>query len=376
TDRYKDSARDIAEQLLKGMTNEMSKLARKYPALPELPREFYGTYEPVFDFDFLKEMKAKRAYSYHGLFTHNETFWKFETATNPVPQLQQIIEQLKAAKWLVETSSLTNTFDYYLRLHRGDAGLEIFRPERERMDLASLEKKENTLDFIVHYERPFSDAEREAALEKLFAANAPLETLLPFQNSFFPKQRDRYYALLEKTPATSPRSYLLLAEHYQQRHDTNAALKMLLRAKALRASLDSSDLDSQIDTLAKKISPKEKLKLEVTPELYREFGFLEITNAPQTFEMERAFGQPVLLFLNGKRGLETFCLTISPPRKGIYPWCMIETQGYGRSSMQSEFTLPAKKDWQQSFSFNDQTLIFTATLLPDGKRFKYRIETK
>jgi hypothetical protein len=376
TDRYKESATDIAAQLLKGMTNEIKNLSKKFPPLPGLPAEFYGPYEPVADFAFLKEAKAQRAYSYYGLFTHNDTFWKFQTATNLVPQLQRIADQFEAAGWKADSTSLTNTYDHYLRFRQKDAELEIFRAERNRLDPTALDKKENAIEFIAHYRKSFSDAEREAALEKLFTTNSPLETLLPFQNSFFQKQRERYYAILEKAPASSPRSSLLLAEVYLQRKNTNAATKMLLRAKALDAMLDSSDLESKIDALAKKISPKAKLKLEVSPEIYRELGFLEITNSTQSFELERPFGQPVLLFTEGDRGPRTFSLNIHAPRKGSYPWSMIERQGYGRSSSSSEFALPANGNWQQSFTFDKRSLIFKVSLLPDKRGFKYNIETK
>jgi hypothetical protein len=91
TDRYADAARSIADDLAKNILKQIGEFAGKYPALPELPREFYGPYQPVANFDCLKEFQARRAGSFSGLFTHNETFWSFPLATNPAPQLARIV---------------------------------------------------------------------------------------------------------------------------------------------------------------------------------------------------------------------------------------------------------------------------------------------
>ena len=377
SDHYAAAAQNIADELTKGISNQLSALSAKYTPLPELPRDFYGPYQPVGDFDFLKEFKARRAYSYYGLLTHNETFWRFQTATNPVPQLQRIISQLEAAQWKLSTASLTNTEDYQVRFRQDDVELEIFRLRADRTDLPLSGKKESATEFVVHYRKPFSQTELEAALEKLFVEHTSIETLLPFQHSFSAKQREKFYALLEKTPTASPRATIQLAENYLHRKETNAAVNMLVRAKAMTTTLnDYSALESDIETMAKKISPKQKLKLEVTPETYRDLGFLEITNAPQMFELERDPGQPVLLFTIGERGPEAFCFTIRPPQKGSYPWTMIESREGVRSSMSSSFTVPVKGNWEQSFTFEKHSLKVAVLPLHDGKRIKVTVQTE
>ena len=103
TDRYADAARSIADDLAKSILKQIKDLAGKYPVTPFLPPEFYGPYQPVADFEFLKELKAHRAASYCGMFTHNETFWLFQTTTNPVPQLERIVASLTADGWKMMT---------------------------------------------------------------------------------------------------------------------------------------------------------------------------------------------------------------------------------------------------------------------------------
>ena len=375
SDRYAAAAESIAEELAKAIRKEIEELSTKYPALPEVPAGFYGPYQPVADFEFLKMLKATHACSYCSLLSHNQTFWLFQTATNPVPELQNMIRQLEAAGWKFSSVNLTNTADYYVRCRRSGTELEIFRDRSDQMSFRSAAKPEAAIKFIAHYRQPFSRAEREAALEKLFAEQRPVETLLPFRNSLSRAQRDAFYALIEKSPATSPQACVQLADIYLNRKQTNDALNMLLRAKALTATLkDATTLQSSIEGVAKKISPKKTLKLEVTPEICRELGFLEITNLTQTVEQERAFGQALVFFGPGERGIRIFALTISPPQKKAYPWFMVQAEDGMRSSSWSSFTPTTRGDWRQSFNYDQQTVNIVAIPLPDQKRVKLTIQ--
>ena len=375
SDRYADAARSIADELAKAVRKQIEDLSTKFPALPELPADFYGPYQPVADFDFLREVKARRAVSYCGLLTHNQTFWQFQTATNPVPQLQHLISQLEATGWKVSTASLTNTEAYYIRCRQDEAELEIFRHRADQMTFPPTEQKAVNLEFIAHYRKPFSKAEREAALEKLFAGQRPVDALLPFQNSFSPAQREKFYALVEKSPAASPQGCVQLADVYLSRKQTNTAMTMLLRAKALTATVkDASALESSIEEVASRISPKKPLKLEVTPETCRNLGFLEITNMSQTIEQERDLGQPLVFFGSGTNGVKVYSLTVASPQKGAYPWTFVQTEAESRSSSWSSFDLTSRGDWQHSFTFDKQTLNITAVPAPGRKQVKFTIQ--
>ena len=307
TDRYADAARSVADDLAKGILKQIEEFAGKYPALPELPREFYGPYQPVADLDCLKEFHARRVGSFSGLFTHNETFWSFPTETNPVPQLERIVRQMEAAGWKITGNQMTNSWDHRIAANNGDARLEIFRQRNERMSLSHSDKPPGHFDFVAHYRKPFTAGEREAALEKLLATPAPMEALLPFVNALSKEQRNKFYELAEKSPGTSPQACLQLAQHYLNQKRTNDAVHLLLRTKALAATLkDAGPLDSSIEDVAKKISPKREMKLEITPDLCRELGFLELTNLTQTIEQSRGFGQPLIFFGPGQRGVKIY----------------------------------------------------------------------
>ena len=374
TDRYADAARSIADDLAKGIIKQIEGFAGKYPALPELPGDFYGPYQPVADLDCLKEFHSRRVGSLSGLLTHNETFWSFTTETNPVPQLARIARQLEAAGWKITENQMTNTWDHRIEAKNGDARLEIFRQRNERMSLSHSDKPPAHFDFVAHYRKPFSAAEREAALEKLLAAPASVEALLPFVNAMTKEQRGRFYELAEKSPVTSPQACLQLAQNYLNQKRTNDAVHLLLRAKALAATLkDAASLNSSIETMVKKISPKRELKLEITLDLCRELGFLELTNRAQTIEQSRSFGQPLIFFGPADRGVRICTVTVSAPQKGAYPWLLVEAEEGMRSTSSSSFTPDNKGERQYGITFDKQTLSFIAVPAPDKKQVEFTI---
>jgi AraC-like DNA-binding protein len=289
--------------------------------------------------------------------------------------LERIVRQLVAAGWKITENQATNGWDNHVQASRGNARLEIFRQRNERMSFSFDEKPATNFNFVAHYRSPFTRTEREAALEKLFAAPASVESLLPFLNSFSSEQRRIFYELVEKSPVTSPQACVRLAEQYLDRKRTNDAVHLLLRATALVATLkDPSAIQSAIETTTKKISPKKDLKLEVTPDLCRELGFLELTNLTQTIEQCRDMGQPLIFFGPGKRGVKIFSLTISQPQKNSYPWLLVQAEDGSRSSSWSSFTLSNQGDWQNAFTFDEQTLKCTAVPLPDKKQVHFSIQ--
>ena len=374
TDRYADAARSIADDLAKNILKQIEEFAGKYPALPELPREFYGPYQPVADLDCLKEFHARRVGSFSGLFTHNETFWSFSTATNPVPQLEGIARQLEAAGWNITGNQMTNSWDHRIAASNGDARLEIFRQRNERMSLSHSDKPPAHFDFVAHYRKPFAREEREAALEKLFTTSASVETLLPFVNTLTKEQRGKFYELAEKSPGTSPQACFQLAQHYLTQKHTNDAVHLLLRTKALATTLkDATSLNSSIEAMVKKISPKKEVKLEITPDLCRELGFLELTNLAKAIEQRRGFGQPLIFFAPGNRGVKIFALTVSAPEKGAYPWLFVEAEEGMRSTSSSSFTPDNQGEWQHAISFDKQTLSLIVVPAPDKKQVKFTI---
>jgi len=374
TDRYADAARTIANDLAKSILKQIEDLAGKYPATPVLPAEFYGPYEPVADFDWLKDFHARRSASYAGLLTHNETFWTFPMPTNPVPRLEGIVQQLTNAGWKISGNEMTNSWNHRLAASNGDARLEIFRLRHERMGLSFNDQPPGHLDFVAHYLKPLAKGEREAALEKLLATTSSVETLLPFVNAFSKEQRSKFFELAEHSPNTSPQASLQLAQYYLNQKRTNDAVHLLLRTKALAATLkDATAINSSIEAIVKKISPKKELKLELTPDLCRELGFLELTNLPQTIEQTRGFGQPLVFFGPGKSEVKISALMVSAPQKREYPCVFTEAQEGSRSSSWSSFTPNSKGEWEHSISVEGRSYRIVVVPLPAEQKVKFTV---
>jgi hypothetical protein len=295
TDRYEKAAHDIAQSLAKSMTENLAKLSEEHPPLPSLPAEFFGPYEPVADFDWLSTVSARRSASYCGLFTHNETYWRFQTSTNPGPVLEQIAQSLSRAGWDIQPRDHTETPFPLLEARQGEARVTI---SRRSMLNAHISDPQH-LEFILCYRKPLSRTERAQALELLLDRKPwDFETLLPFVHSFEVEQRRRFFERLAQTGSSSPKGCVQLADLFLDQGRTNDAKHQLLKAHALSATRpESQTLKRHIEDLAGKIQPQSRLELEYTPEICRELGFIEIEKVTQPMEFTRGFGEPLAFFV-------------------------------------------------------------------------------
>lgn len=353
TDRYDPVAQDMANSLADSITGKLAKLSEEHPPLPSLPPEFFGPYEPVADFDWLGTVSARRAASYCGLFTHNETFWTFQTPTNPVPTIEGLAQSLQQAGWTIELTNLGGAAHPRLEARQGESKVTIFRKTQHASSISTDIPVPQHLEFVVHHLKPLSRAERARALE-LLLDRSPLDfdALIPFERSFEADQRQRFLDRLMHTGSASPRACLRLASHLLDLRRTNDARHHLLKAHALSATRPASEtLARQITDLAGKIQPEARRELEYTPEICRELGFIEIENVTQPTEFTRRFGDPLVFFGPYNRTLRISALTVNAPRDGFYPvedrYSEKNRQGVatgGFSSVRhphSEHTLPA-----------------------------------
>jgi hypothetical protein len=377
TPKYRSAAADIANQLANAVTNEILKLAREHGTLPRLPDDLYGPYRPAPNLPLPAELKAERACSYYGLLTHNETFWRLHATTNPVPQLEALMRQLAAAQWRTETLELTNSPHYYLRAKKGDAALEVFNPSAYTQPEINAAPPQS-LDLIAHYREPLARAERSAALDPLLSSQTPVDTLLLFQRSYSSPQRSRLNELLEQNPTASPDACLILARDQLARKQTNSAITMLVRAKALAKALgDNSGVESKVDSLAREIRPKGRLPLEVTPDIYRALGFAEITNAPQKLEIEKALGSPVMLFSVDDNGQAwTLALRVDPPagQSSLAAWTCTQTAPGRLSTSSGQLDLARPSGWNQGFTLGAHPVQARLTRVGTGQGVRYEME--
>ena len=374
TPRYRSVAEDMAKEFGNSLSNTLVKMSLDHGALPVLPDYLYGPFHPAATPAFLEKLRAKQAFSYFGLLTHNETFWKFQLGRNPAPRLQAIVDQLMAEQWKPETVLLTNSPACFIRAQRGDLRLEIFSPTDADPSLPTELDESRPLEFVAHVREPFSRAEREGALDKLLSDHASPETVMLFSRLYSGRQRQRFYELLESSRLASSAGYLSLARARLEQKNTNAAVNALIRAKALLVALpDPATAESQIQSLSKEIA--DSLRLPVTVDTYRQLGFIEISNAPQTISAQVSPGEPLRLFSTTDTGEpRTLCLQINaPPGKRsppVFPWASIQTHGQGRS-MTSSSLGP-----NRTIHLSHQPYALTIRVTPSGNLLKCEVSVE
>jgi len=378
TDRYKEAAHDIAQSLAKSMTENLAKLSAEHPPLPSLPAEFFGPYEPVADFDWLSTVSARRSASFCGLFTHNETYWRFQTATNPGPVLEQIAQSLSRAGWDIQPRDHTETPFPLLEARQGEARVTISRRSMLNAHISDPRR----LEFIVCHRKPLSRTERAQALELLLDRKPwDFETLLPFVHSFEVEQRRRFFERLAQTGSSSPKGCVQLADLYLDQGRTNDAKHQLLKAHALSATRpDSKTLKRHIEDLADKIQPQSRLELEYTPEICRELGFVEIEKVTQPLEFTRGFGEPLVFFVRFSNPVEPphtairiVALTVNAPAKGFHGYTLRRSEPGVRSCDSGDCFRQVGEVFTRTIGAGDQAVTVQAELLSDAKGAKFTV---
>ena len=382
TDRYEEAAHDIAQSLAKSMTEKLAELSEEHPTLPSLPVEFFGPYEPVADFDWLSTVSARRSASYCGLFTHNETYWQFQTSTNPGPLLEQIAQSLNRAGWEVEPRNLNSTLAPRLEARQVEARVNIFRKFRTHTLLDEDSSDPRRFEFIVCHHKPLSRTERAQALELLLNRTPwDSETLLPFVHSFAPDQRQRFYDRLTQIGSSSPKGCVQLADLFLDQGRTNDARHQLLKAHALSATRpDSETLKRHIEDLAGKIQPQSPLDLEYTPEICRELGFVELEKVTQPLEFTRPFGEPLAFFKRFSNPVEPphtaiqiVALTVNAPAKGFHGYTLRRSEPGVRGCDSGDCFRKVGEVFTRTISTGDQAVTVQAELLSDAKGVKFTV---
>ena len=382
TDRYEEAAHDIAHSLAKSMTEKLAELSEEHPPLPSLPVEFFGPYEPVADFDWLSTVSARRSTSYCGLFTHNETYWRFQTSTNPGPTLKQIAQSLQGAGWEVQPRDPNSALAQRLEARQGDAWVTIFPKFRTHTLLDDDSSDPQPLEFIVCHHKPLSRTERAPALELLLNRTPwDSEALLPFVHSFEVEQRLRFFERLAQTGSSSPKGCVQLADLFLDQGRTNDARHQLLKAHALSATRpDSETLKRHIEDLADKIQPQSRLELEYTPEICRELGFVEIEKVTQPMEFTRTFGEPLVFFVRFSNPVEPphtairiVALTVNAPAKGFHGYTLRRSEPGVRSCDSGDCFRQVGEVFTRTIGAGDQAVTVQAELLSDAKGAKFTV---
>ena len=378
SDHYDAPARHIANHLAESITGKLAKLSEEHPPGPSLPAEFFGPYEPVADFDWLSTVSARRAASFCGLFTHNETYWTFQTSTNPVPTIEGLVQSLKQAGWTIHLTDLDGTAFPRLEARQGESRLRVFRSGPQPFWLPKRPPDQKHLEFVVYHRKSLTRAERTRALDLLLDRTPwDPEALAPFVRSFEADQRRRFFDRLMQPGPSSPRACLRLADHFLDVGQTNDARHHLLKAHALSATRPASEsLSRQIMDLAGKIQPEARRELEYTPEICRELGFVEIEKVAQPMEFTRSFGDPLVFFGPFNHTLRITALTLTHPRDGTYPVEHRHAEKGMQGIVNEGFSSAGTSHSEHTLGGGLRAVTVRSEALPDARGVKFTVQPK
>jgi len=300
--KYKLVANDIAGQIGKALSKQLTDWIEKYGLMPEMPDFLYGTYRKPPDMAFLPREAIECVQSCRALMRHNQTVWRFTENRDTSVVLASIKSQMESEGWKDRDSQTSGTELRLVRMKRDTERLVVFRQQRDGIEGEWITTRQNEpeakMPVVVHYENLFSDEETEKAMRALLDSSAPVETVMLFDRFLTRGSlENRYFEMLEKCPLASVSGNITLAENYQRHGEKDKARQALLRAIALlRTEENHGNYDGRIKDLARRLE-EEKLTAEPVPVgIYRDLGFIEQTSASATVEREVALGEPLVLY--------------------------------------------------------------------------------
>ncbi len=390
SERYNMAAKDIAKQICKELEKNLKNWQGKFGLLPEIPDYFYGKYTPYEMPEPLKSLEAKLLYSYNGLMKNNETILQLNTTGDAVEQLKQLQQQMINLGWKDNNSNLYEEHmetrlektNMQLRMKKENRQIYIFkRWGTDSHGLKSITRNTNNEDkeistrLYVRDVEMLSDKQLQLALDKLFVEPVDIELIMLFDRMYNFQQREKYFQLLQNQPPTL-KNLVRLAEMYQSRKMFGEAEQAVLRAAAmLWVTRDEQDLKNRLKSVAKKLGNEKLVDQQPSREFLLEFGFTEITENTEPFEIKVGSDEPMLLFSQDSNGaIQTLHLSCTPSDTSNNAFTVYYThnQKDGGKSWGSQSAHSLNNQWVLSNEYNfpeDSSLNCHVTSNKDSNRY-------
>jgi hypothetical protein len=301
-----------------------------------------GTYREPPTFAFLSDSSTQRLVSGSGLFKNNHTVWRFPEKRATSETLTACRDELKALGWGSEDLGKDS-----LWMQKADEHIHIFRERRREasagaVETAEADKPSSNVSMFACHESDFTPDQMQQAMDALLESKAEIETLLLFERYLrTPEQSERLRAILETSPICTLDGSLVLGRYWAQRGDTDKGRQWLMRARAMQRAEKGRDARSQeIRSLARKLADESLAEVAVSEQTLRDVGFVNAEQLTEPLKVEKALGQPVLLYrrLDGGR-LHTFALRVvrlfDAPSPAPYGLLVVEKREGPSSSSQT-----------------------------------------
>lgn len=328
--RYSQQAKDIVEQIAKGLTNQFDKWINKHGLMPELPEFLYGESVTIPDLPFLKSDSVWKIMSGSGLLINNHSTWMFTDGRSTLDVLKECCAQLRELGFFggeqldTESEHLPESFT----MSKGNEHVTVFRQSRRhtntrRIIFNNRESGQNQLmPFVVHYQSLFDKEQMRQAMDKLLEADMDIETVLIFEEQIRRSdQRQRLFSLLETNPAHSMRGCLMLAKLCADDGRTEKALDAFMQARALaRMERQHNPETNQFKQVAKQLGDESLATVEIDLEHFRKVGFFDLTDTTEPVSIEKAVDEPAAFCVRNDAGrVGTVVLQIEPIPKPFKP---------------------------------------------------------
>ncbi len=377
--KYKLVSEDCAEQIGKAVITQLETLREKYGQLPELPAEFYPAYESPPELP-LEGYEPELVFSGHGMLLRNETAWRCHSEKPLTDVLAQLQGRLEVAQFKGEIENDA------LRMHDEVGKVAVFGEHADGQLLALVERDTpGETVFFVTYTRDHSQQDHDRAIEALFVSDAPLETLLLFENTLTKSQRQQVLARFAEHPVPTAEGWCTAASLYACGKEPERALDALKRAIALLpVSSPSSPVRGRLETLAKELG-HEKLVEESSAQppditLLKELGFVEIAADSELSPVDFGVGEAVNYCVqdnDGKWKLLTYTARLVEPGKNErYELALAQVTGGSRSYSTGQTLREGNPIQQELFVEGVGRLHFEFVKQADKPRFTVTLEVQ
>lgn len=339
--RYIQPAKEIGEELGKGLASQFDKFYEKYGPLPDLPDEFYPQWSESRPLPFLEEYETRLLCSWHRLMVANETFWEMKVPGHAGDATLQIADAMEAAGWNVEDRGSEQS--PHMRAYVENAVVEVFPKDVDRSwpgPVVATEPPEKEGEpgrsiLYVCYQERMGREELAHAVDKTLTKDSPLPELLMFRTMWTKEQRQGAMRLLEKRHLREPEAWITLAELYGD-DEKEKARDAVLRAHVLtRTMKEPGDLKSRIRRRAKKLGMGKLSDQPVPESLLQEYGFVKLTPDAEKVETEVGVDEHASFFLHTEEGLVTTTVRVvrKPKTNGgmSYVLQLVSQRGGSRS---------------------------------------------
>ena len=310
---YDQEAKSIGEQTAGHIVKKLTEMAEKSGILPPYPDYFYGPYEPAPPLPFLDAEDLTMLFTGTCMMSTNRTVWTYRDDRPTTVAIQSMRDALARDGWPVPRNAGTyEPFDV-IEFERGNEIVKVFRKKKPHTRFVHHHPRPiGTPDaaqspeppMIAMYERRFTRAETNAALERLINEGADVDTLIPLSPAIrrAPEAlRDQYDRLLVQSRPSSINACIELVRFYNRRDETARALDALDQARAyVRLLKAHNPRQGDFKKLAKELNAEEHLERPIPESALHAVGLIPLDGLTSPVTRTVRIGQPVGFYRYGE----------------------------------------------------------------------------